>query len=310
MCTPLPKGSNSRSNGSTPHGKTLALSANGTTCDPKLIEEWKIIERDFTRILTFFIGFFVSFSIKNYFNMINLIPRFDTLVMGLDTFLWVDPTKDQNNAKVKGQCSANDFRVTILRYCFLSLTMSLSRFSPKINSRLNKGIDYNKKKLLNQKEFEELIRGTNYENGTDHWLEKWATPLLWANKMANDLEDMKPKTSHSDEVKYKIKDIKEGITTNIRKFQLNLASISSINKYRVPNQIIAILVLAIYSFLIISAISNQDVYEYEEHNGELNYSRLTIIITDFPLFSIMKYLLLFGWLKTATDLQNPFGSDR
>ena len=47
--------------------KTLALSANGITCNPKLIQEWKIIEKDCTRILTFFIGFFVSFSINNYF---------------------------------------------------------------------------------------------------------------------------------------------------------------------------------------------------------------------------------------------------
>ena len=146
-----------------------------------------------------------------------------------------------------------------------------------------------------------MKRGTHYGDGTDLWLDKWAMPLLWANKLANDLDDL-GKTGDA-----KVKDVKEGITTTIRRFQLKLVAINSFNKYRMPPQIIQILVLAIYSFLIISAISNQDVYEYA---GSVGYQTITMLLLDFPLFSLSKYLMLFGWLKTAADLQHPFGSDR
>jgi hypothetical protein len=189
--------------------KLSPFSPANTTCNVEKIKEWKGIEKDFTRILTFFIGFFVSFTIKNYFDQVKMIPRFDTLTMGLDTLLWVDPTKKQDEIKVKGQCTAKDLRMTIMRYCFLSWTMCLSRFSSKLGRHFSNAYAYNKKKLLIKREFEELKCGTNYETGTDHWLEKWSMPLLWANKMANDLDDIKTNTSDA-----KIKDIKVSKVSN------------------------------------------------------------------------------------------------
>jgi hypothetical protein len=272
--------------------------ANGAkpTCDKAPIEELKVIEKSFSRVLTFFIGFFVSVSIRNYFQQVNLIPRFDTLTMGLDTFLWVDPTKKQENIKVKGQYSAEDLRATILRYCFLSFTMCFSRFSPQVNRHFKNPITYNNKKLLNKREFEELKRGTR--EGTDLWLDKWAMPLLWANKLVNDLGDIKGA---------KVKDIKEGVTTTARRFQQNLAAINNFSKYPMPPQITQILVLAIYFFLVVSAVSNQGSHEYSKSRASFT---ITTLVLDFPLFTLMKYLMLFGWLKTAADLQHPFGSHR
>ena len=30
---------------------------------------------------------------------------------------------------------------------------------------------------------------------------------------------------------------------------------------------------------------------------------------DIPIFQLMRFALLFGWLKAADDLQNPFGME-
>jgi hypothetical protein len=34
------------------------------------------------------------------------------------------------------------------------------------------------------------------------------------------------------------------------------------------------------------------------------------LLGAFPLYYCVKYILLIGWLKTAKDLQNPFGEDK
>ena len=165
-----------------------------------------------------------------------------------------------------------------------------------INRHFRNAKTYNNKRLLNTREFEELKRGTR--EGTDLWLDKWPMPLLWANKLANDLVDIKGA---------KVKDIKEGITTTVRRFQMNLAAMNNFSKYPMPPQITQILVLAIYFFLIISAVSNQSSYEYSDPH---THYTITTFVLDFPLFTLMKYLMLFGWLKTAADLQYPFGNHR
>merc|ERR1712150_357629 len=46
------------------------------------------------------------------------------------------------------------------------------------------------------------------------------------------------------------------------------------------------------------------------HNKENTKAYWAQIIYNFPMFQCIKYILLFGWLKTAKDLQNPFGTDR
>ena len=262
---------------------------------PQRIKLWSTIETHFSKILTFFIGFFVAFSIRSWFTQLKMIPRFDVLTMGLDTFLWVDSTKQNNSIHIKENVTVKELQMTIMRYCFLSWTMCLSRISTNLSHYLNKGNAYtfNKKGLLVKREFDQLNFGTK----TDSWLDNWATPLLWANKMVNDLDTLPKFTTDA-----KIKDLKEGITTNLRKFTKDLEGLTSFNEYRTPPGITNILVIAMWFFVALSAISSHDIPKklISEHNVEE-------LLLDFPVFELMKFILLFGWLKTAVDLQNPFG---
>ena len=131
-----------------------------------------------------------------------------------------------------------------------------------------------------------------------NWRGQWATPLLWANKMANDLDNLNSGA--------KIKDIKEGITTTLRRFHNSLEALHEHYEHRIPYAFFRILRIAIYVFMIVSAIGNQDMAII----GSETYSPLMEIILDFPAFSLLKYLMLFGWLKTAADLRYPFGNDK
>jgi hypothetical protein len=215
--------------------------------------------------------------------------------MGLDTFLWVDSTKQKDNIFIKENVTVKEMQMTVMRYCFLSWTMCLSRISTNLSHYLQKGNAYsfNKKGLLVKREYNQLNFGTK----ADSWLDNWATPLSWANKMVNDLDTLQKFTTEA-----KIKDLKEGITTNFRKFTKDLEGLNSFNEYRTPPGITNILVIAIWFFVVLSAISSHDV-----PNKFLWQHSWPELLLDFPVFELMKFILLFGWLKTAVDLQNPFG---
>ena len=65
-------------------------------CVKDTLRQWKQIESSFTKILTLFIGFFVSFSINRWLRQVELVPHLDQIVIGLDSFLWIDPTRNEN----------------------------------------------------------------------------------------------------------------------------------------------------------------------------------------------------------------------
>ena len=118
-----------------------------------------------------------------------MVPRLDTLTIGVDTLLWVNPTKNQDEVKVKGEVTAQELRKTILRYCLLSWTMCLSRISASLKDKFKDAHVYNAKEILNQREYAQV----KSENSNECWLEEWTTPLLWQMiLMANDLDNIKP----------------------------------------------------------------------------------------------------------------------
>ena len=116
-------------------------------------------------------------------------------------------------------------------------------------------------------------------------------PLIWANKMANDLNTLSTFTNHA-----KVRDIKEGITTTLRRFAKDLETLNSYNEYRIPHSIIQILIIALYFFLVLSAVSSHDI------PNETNVNSWERVL-NFPVFALMKYILLFGWLNSAAGLQ-------
>ena len=285
----------------TPH----APSENKTNCSKELIDVWVGLEKDFTTVLTLFIGFFVSFSINNWSAQIKLIPRLDQVVISLETFLWVDP-RMKTDVKLKGNLTTKDVRRTIVRYYLLSWAMCLSRISRRLYRTLPKANAFNRKKLLHSAEAKKLnvFRRNGYEH--ENWREKWTTPLVWINKMAYDIRQKDPAKCFFGTYAG-IGDVKDGITKPCLTFLQELQKLDSHNLYRIPHSLINVLTTAVYLFMIISVFAAQDGYK-DQMPSDLSESWKNLF--DFPLFAMIKYLLLFGWMKFATDLSNPMGTGR
>ena len=272
----------------------LSFNGRGAWCHKAKFESWKQMEKDFTKVLTLFIGFLVSLSVRNWFLQVKTVPQLDSVLIQINHFVWVDTSKNPNDFKVKIGLTPDEFRKTIVRYFLLSWTMCMSRMCVRMNKTLGNQYAMNEKRLLLKREFDEL----SYPTLGGTWREKWSSPLSWVAKMAND-----PKLK--DQEALKILDVKDAIGKSLNAYCDKLQQLDSFNQYRIPAPLLSILTLAIYAFLVLSVISGQDMYP-ETHHG----SPFMKFGFDFPVFAIFKYMLIFGWLKVATDLMVPFGNKK
>lgn len=279
-----------------PNWIRLSLSG-GRLCNKANFETWIALEREYTKILTFFIGFIVSLSVKAWFEKVSTVPQLDHILIHINNFLWVDPTQNVDEVMIKENITVKQFRETIIRYFLLSWSMCLSRMSDDLNEKFRNPLALNEKRLMLKGEYEKL----RSPNGRDIWREKWSTPLSWVAKIVNDI-NVKDVKKEKDEKSVKVLDIKDAIGKTLTAYCKDLQKLNSYNEYRLPTPLITLLTIAMYALLIINIASGQDMYP-----SQITYLQF---IFDFPIDSICKYLLLFGWLRVATDLMFPFGKGK
>ena len=206
-----------------------------------------------------------------------------------------------DDVKIKEDMTAKQFSNTVIRYFLLSWTMCLSRMSVRLNEEFTDELALNKKKLMLEQEFDILDCGTD----TDSWREKWSTPLAWVAMLVNDTKENKEVNIMENESS-KILDIKDAIGKTLSSFCQDLQKLNNFNQYRMPAPLVYILSFAIYVFLIINVAAAQDM-----HTEPINAPFLKKFFCDWlPWFALIKYLMLFGWLKVAADLTVPFGNGR
>ena len=280
-----------------PQGKVYLALSFGAQCSKEKFNRWISMEKDFTKVLTFFIGFIVSLSAKTWFEQVRMVPKLDQILVQINNFLWVDPTKDAGDVKIKGDVTAKQLRTTIIRYFLLSWTMCLSRMCVRLDDRFHDEHALNKKKLMLKCEFDAL----NCKTNRDGWREKWSTPLSWVAMMVNDI-NLKDNPENAKSAK--ILDIKDAIGKTLNEYGNNLQKLNTYNEFRLPTPLISLLTCAIYVFLVINVAAGQDMYPENEPNPFVKF------FFDFPWFAIVKYLMIFGWLQVATDLMAPFGKGR
>jgi len=238
-------------------------------------------------------------SVKNFFDQVRLVPHLDQILIQMNNFLWVDPNKMIDDVHIKHDMTAKQFRNTIVRYFLLSWTLCLSRMSVRLNEEFADELVLNKKRLMLKREFDILNCGTE----RDSWREKWSTPLAWIAKMVNDANTNN--NNNIDKSTTKILDIKDAIGKTIGSFCQDLQKLNSYNYYRIPAPLYQILHFAMWVFLILNIASGQDMYTEPDEFGIIRF------FTDYvPWFSTWKYLMLFGWLKVASDMSLPFGKGR
>ena len=121
----------------------LSFNGRGAWCHKAKFESWKQMEKDFTKVLTLFIGFLVSLSVRNWFVQVKMVPQLDSVLIQMNHFVWVDTSKNPNDFKVKMGLTPEEFRKTIIRYFLLSWTMCMSRMCGKMNEALGHHMNEN-----------------------------------------------------------------------------------------------------------------------------------------------------------------------
>ena len=244
--------------------------------------------------------FFVSFSISRWLRQVKLVPHLDQIVIGLDSFLWIDPTRNEDEIMARPDMTGNQLKKTITRYYLLSWTMCLSRMSTALHKIFPKEVNYYNKGLLTEREFNSLCCRSRSES----WIEKWTAPLLCIKKLENNL-------SLDGSKLIKVKSIKEGLSKHLGEFTSRLERLQNYYEYKMPRSIIRGLTVAIYVNLVLGAMAGQEFTRVDALEVSGGYYRdFSFIFYDFPMFAFIKFLALFGWLKTITDLSCSFRSDR
>ena len=268
---------------------------------------WNEKEHRLTRVLTFLVGFYVAFVVRTWWQQARLFPTTDKASLGMGSFIWVDSGIDESQVNVKvGRkiVTLMQLKKDIMRLLLLSYAMCFCRISVRLKSKLPSAQDFIDKRLLTEKEYKLLKTKTK-----DGWLIKWATPQLWVNRLAcnvenkKSLQDLNPNIKNVD--KYvKIKEPKE-IGIALFKFKDDLQRLSNTYNFRIPSMMRQVILIALYFYIMLGAVAGQGNIFHLDNKMSL----IQKLVSNFPLYYCVKHLLIIGWLKTATDLQNPFGED-
>ena len=278
---------------------------------------WSEKEHRLTRVLTFLVGFYVSFVIRNWWRQAEKFPTLDKMSLAMGSFVFVDSSVDESTVKVKvGNkiISLLQLKKDIFRLALLSYAMCFCRISTRLKNKLPNAKAFIKKGLMTDSEYK-LLRGRT-ESG---WLVKWVTPQLWINRIAcnvdgKNLKDLKENKHVKDNKGNNIVDFEhlvkidspKEIGISLFKLKDDLQRTSNQYYFRVPSLMRQVILIALYFYILLGAMGGQGKIFHMKNDMNI----ILKLISNFPLFYIIKQLLLIGWLRTATDLQNPFGDDK
>ena len=252
-------------------------------------------EAAFTRLITFLLGFYVSFTIGRWWRKITSIPQIDEFCIYLNSFIWTDPNKEEHDIYIRKDIDVKQFKHTLVRYLLLSWAMVLSNFRGPLATKLKRPIDFNNKGLMNYSEYMRMASNKERES----WHMKWAIPISWSVSLLSEaIEVLK---GHQQ---IKIKEHKE-IIGSIRRFQTQLQDIFHYSEYQTPDLVHQAIRAAVSFWMIMGVFSSQGLISKDD-----GVPLAMALIMNFPLSHVIKYILILSWVKSAFMLENPFGSDR
>ena len=272
-------------------------------------EELIYDERVFNGLLTFLVGFYVSFIVRNWWQNMKVLPFIDSICISLCSYLCVDAELKEEDLEIlvnRKRVNVKQFKKDVCRLLLLSWTMSFCRISSRLKRVFHSPKVFYQRGLLTVREYKSLR--TSKEDG---WLERWATPLLWANKMICNVR--KEGTSGTNGIPSVIVKDTTRMEIAILNYQNALEQLNKEYYFNIPGLMHQVISIALYVFFCLGIFAGQNLSIYtndsniEEHNTASLIGRLAL---NFPFYFCAKYMLLIGWIKLAEDLQSPFGDDK
>jgi len=230
--------------------------------------------------ITFLLGFYVSLVVKRWWEQYCKLPWPDTIAIFLKGLV-VGPPGDK-------RLMARVVRRTIVRYCILAYILCIRQLSSRLKKRFPTMHDLIKTGILRADEAGRI----GEEESVNVFASNWWMPLKWAIEILQKAQ-------------------KDGLVTNapgfshmLGRLSLYRAGLSEVANYvhlPVPLVYTQVVHLAVYVYFAVSLIGEQWVIWREPGDEEVDLY--------YPIFMTVRFLFIFGWLRVAETLYNPFGED-
>jgi len=230
--------------------------------------------------ITFLLGFYVSLVVKRWWEQYCKLPWPDTIAIYLKGLV-VGKTQETKE-------TARMVRRTVIRYCMLAYILCIRQLSvrlmkrfPTMDDLVNTGIVYT----------DEVMR-IGEEGSANIFDSNWWIPIKWAIEIMNNAQ-------------------KEGLVQNapgyshmmgrLSEFRSALAEVATYVYLPVPLVYTQVVHLAVYVYFAVSLIGEQWIIWRRPGDEEVDLY--------YPIFMTVRFLFIFGWLRVAETLYNPFGED-
>ena len=163
-----------------------------------------------------------------------------------------------------------------MRYCLLSYALCIREISVRMRKRfpsLKSIVQYG------------LLRSSEQEKVRESW---WG-PILWSMELLGREEGLYRYGKHH-------------LLERLTDWKKKLSDVTAYSMAPVPLVYTQVVHLAVYIFFSVSLLADQWIIWRKPGDEEID-----VII--FPFFIAFKFLFIFGWLRVAETLYDPFGED-
>jgi len=230
--------------------------------------------------ITFLLGFYVSLVVKRWWEQYYLLPWPDTIAIYLKGLVVGAPGEKRVMARM--------VRRTVIRYCLLAYILCIRQLSVRLKKRFPTMYELVKTGIVRS---DEAMR-IGDEESTNVFASNWWMPLKWAIELLN--------RAH-----------KEGLVTSapgyshmlgrLSEFRKSLSEVATYGHLPVPLVYTQVVHLAVYVYFAVSLIGEQWIIWRKPGDEEVDLY--------YPIFMTVRFLFIFGWLRVAETLYNPFGED-
>lgn len=228
--------------------------------------------------LMFVLGFYVSVVVKRWWEQYQTLP-------------WPDSTAVYVSSLIRGQDeNGRKMRRTIMRYVCLSLTMFLTRISPRVKKRFPTLEQLVEAGLLVENE-KEILRSMNekFSKHPKHWM-----PIVWASAIV---------TRARKEGRIRDDSSLKTLIDSLNNFRGKCMVLTFYDTISIPLVYTQVVTISVYTFFLASVFGRQWTGQTDP-DGIMN-----IVDYFFPIFTVLEFMFFMGWLKVAESLICPFGED-
>lgn len=230
--------------------------------------------------ITFLLGFYVTLIVRRWWEQYTLLPWPDTIAIFLRGL--VDGTGDRPRM----------VRRTVIRYILLSYILCLRRLSVRLRKRFPNMREMVRLGLVRADEAARI----GEEDSIEMYGSNWWLPIKWAVEVLNGAQKeglikTAPGYSH--------------MMLRLSEFRNGLTKVATYGHIPVPLVYTQVVHLAVYVYFTVSLVGEQWIVanhrDFTRKDEEIDLY--------YPLFMTVRFLFIFGWLRVAETLYNPFGED-